>query len=306
MANLDNLPSLALRQIFEFLSIDDLFRLRVCKRLKSEIESLNHEDLYLYQGPYHPHKRWYYPIRLVGYQNSFQVTSPLEFICSPVCKKYFKNVKNLLIQHLPYGSEVSYESHLNDYEKLEQLELDCSFNCETVLKLPRLKAICFGADWEKDLNFETPNLEVMVCKYGPGERVNLSGHKLKYFEGEYLPKNIADFKELKTIVAIRLYEFQPSLLEQLPKLTEVNIYTQDFDNLNEIVQSLIKKVGLIISIEIIGFQFLFPTKTNARFPIPPTETRPETQRPSHHRQRIRRADHRQHADHLLLRRYVLL
>lgn len=247
MANLDNLPSLALRQIFDFLSIDDLFRLRVCKSLKSEIESRSYENLFLYRGPYHPHKRWYYPSRLVGYQNSFQVTSPLEFIQSSVCKKYFRNVKKLLIHHLPYGGadQVPYESHLNDYEQLEQLELDCSFNCETVLKLNRLRAICFGACWVKELNFETPNLETMICKYGPGDRVNLSGHKLKYFECEDLPKNIADFKDLEKIVAIRLSELKPTLLDQLPRLTEINIYTPDFHYLNGIVESLIKKVRVL-------------------------------------------------------------
>lgn len=247
MASLDNLPSLALAHIFRFLSVDDLFRLRVCKSLKNEFESLHFESLFLYRGPYRPHKRWYYPSRLVGHQNSFQATSPLGFLKSPVCKKYFKGVKNLLVQHLAYGREaVDYESHLNEYEQLEHLELDCSFNCLTILKLKNLKALCLSTDSSTHLKFETPNLETLVCKHGPGELIDLSGHQLKYLECEYMPKNIADFRNLQTLVVTRFDQLQQSLLERLSELTEIHIYVQFFDYLNELVQSLIKQVSIFM------------------------------------------------------------
>ena len=134
---MDRLPSLVLRQLFDYFNVNEKLRLkRVCKSWKIKIESiLDHDQmsLFVHLGHYPNNLKWSYQNDLVGYANSLKISNAKN---PALTLAMFQRVRSLFLFKYYPGVEFELFKQLNCFENLEQLEI---YKCEILSKSARLE-----------------------------------------------------------------------------------------------------------------------------------------------------------------------
>ena len=220
-----NLPLLALIEVFQNLSVNDLLECRlVNKAFKKLIDNFKFNTLIIYNQQLSG-KRWPFPLDgELSYANSFQTFA--KTINSEFLFNNFKNIKQLYTEN-----DGDCQNYLECFKCLEKLIIQFPLDNLT-LKFENLKLLSLNCSTPKNLHL--PNLETLIC-WKSIDKINLttiSSLRLKHLQCDNLPLNIKQFTNLEYIYTKHTGWIDPDLLAYLPKLSELHLYPKSLEDLN--------------------------------------------------------------------------
>ena len=262
------LPTLVLNEIFGYLNVKERVKAKsVCRAWKEEIELREQkcDTLVLHIGPYRWNIRWNQTNNqgLMRFENSFQMKR-LTFLGHPMTQLLLKKIKKLAIVDFKvdaFNQTISsFQPYLGYFDQCVEIEIRCSRpERKLTFDLPKLKVLviidgpvdriginsspvdklvlnCPSLEtlfwnWKvKEISFETPkNLKRLICNGWPAT-VSLNG---KFLSLEYV-----------NIFVAKNEPVSDHLLDRMPKLKRLVLYSNNLQADLEIIREQQKRVGL--------------------------------------------------------------
>lgn len=255
---MNNLPSLVLAEIFSNFSLREKIRLKqVCKGWKFELDAYKPTNLQIHRKQFIPNIQWSVTNDINKYENSFSLSNTNEF---DLIASILVNLKRLFIYQIE--SIDNFEiiiTKLNQFGKLEQLELHTLTLNKFEIKLKNLRILSLSNTYFDELELITPNLETLVCFENIGNIKFSNLDQIKYLFLQNYSSDVMKFVNLEYLLCTIFESVESNLLETLTKLKKIQFNCRLEDgNINNLVANELKRQKNLFKrndLEIIDFCF---------------------------------------------------
>lgn len=227
MVLINDLPLELKFKIFELLEIADILVARlVCKHWQTVLSEIKIETIIFQSFRFAKLGaiKWHFddvPVRNVI---SVEKDLSLNLLQSSVFN--LKNLKRLMING-SLNNEAFNIEQLNQFSKLEQIEIDEWKGDKATLVLPKLKRLYLWSLYANELTIESPKLEALFCKINIS-LVSLPSTKLRHLEIHSFRDKVFTFTDLETLKLDHTDGVVQNMLQQLPKLTDIEFKLDDY------------------------------------------------------------------------------